>query len=1091
MNLKYRIRLQNDRVIGPFTTEEIGELYLKNHINGDEVCQQFPIGDWRKLETFPTIISIINAIKNKNLIITKAEMPAEDKVEAASKDLTQPGTKSFKDFEEFKFGKNVNIDVDYEALEKNYNINKRKNDSTKPELNEDGSEKTRIVKRGPTRPAPEMDKTIVIPSKALAPTREAKEAIEAQKNEEAAKKKAEKIREKEKAALEEAAVEVPTQEELMNEKTEFFNLAQVLPSINAQLSVSEAELDQQARIEENNERIRLKELQEQIDNDAEEEEYEDEDYNPNALQPDPVLQTANDPKAVKKPKSKRKKGMSLIVALAFLGIFYVLLTPEEKPKITGPLFLDVKFPITQEYEDKKAASAALVQGRVHYAKNTYINRAQASQFYVASLQKQFSNNEALGELILTYSELMDDSREPKLSGNTIYKLIQLSENKTLSDLNVVTGTALFYGKIGKHQTGINLIKNYFRAKNPPSSKLLAYYLDLQINVGDLVEARKTFNKLKEIPQKPFEAYYSLAHFYEIDDKPAEARTIIDEGLKYYPASALLLLKSADYLFKDQSHQKYEETLSKVNQINSESSPIFTAKFYYHMGLLSALKKKNPEATAFFKKSLAIKESDELRNMLSTLEVGGDKFSQSLILESKVLDLIKKANEELKNKNLEGAFSFSIEAVDAAPDYVPAILLQTSLQLKRGLFDSAINTLQRAISINPGNNILKKTLVTAYMTAYKFDEAQRLLVELSQTKYALGSEYASLMGDFYLAQNNIPLSMRWYTEALSRDPLSDYDMYQLAKIYLRWKKFNEAKGRLAKAILLDPKNPSYLATNAEIIFEQDNTDTAIGYLRDAISEIGEDPKLVSSIAYLYYKSGQIKEFNNYYRRVQELPKKDEAFYEFLMQAAKLEEKAEDYITNARELLKINPGNLKIRLELGEFLFGQKRYQEAIIEFEEVRTKLISYPKVHYMLAKVYMATNNMEKAKEMALKELELNPTLDTAHFIVGEVARIEKDYREAVVKYEKAISINPKSVDALMAMAWIRLAQNYANEAVELYNRALKEDRTNPEIHKQMGLAYRAAGQRALAKEKFEDYLKLSPGASDRDQIEAQIRNLQ
>jgi tetratricopeptide (TPR) repeat protein len=1077
MSVKYRIRLQNDRVIGPFTTEEVGELYLKNHINGDEVCQQFPIGDWRNIATFPNLQSLIDKISKQNLTITRHEKPSENKIGETRSELTSSGIKTFK---EFKFGKNINIDVDYEELEKKYKVLKPV-DGAADGSDDEEMEKTRVVKKGMLKAkAPEeMDKTVVIASKASVPK---KDSTETRNN---------KISEKNKKASE-AKVMAPvlTQEELMNEKTEFFNLAQVLPSINAQLSVSEVELDQRARVEENNEKIRLKELQEQIERDQNEDEYEDFEEE-EEVQPETFSKTATNTKLAKKPKKKRKKGMSVIVAIAFMALFYVFLTPDAPQKATGPFFVDIKFPMTQEFEDKVGATAALVQGRSLYAKNTYIKRAVASQSYIISLQKQFGNNEALGELILTYAELLDDTKEPKIAANTVYKLIQLSENKMLSDLNIVTGTALFYGKIGKYQTGINIIKNYFRAKGPASSKLLAYYLDLLINAGDLVEARKTYTKLKDTPKKPFEAYYSLAHFSEVDDQPADARNIIDEGLKYYPNNVLLLLKEADYLLKDQAQKKYEEVLIKVNLNNSEGSPTFTAKFYYHMGLLSALKNKNQEATLFFKRSLAIKESDELRTMLSSLEIGGDKLSKSLILESKVLDLIKKAQAELKNNNLQAAFSYSIEAVDTSPDYVPAILLQTQLQLRRGLFDSAINTLQKAIGLNPGNNVLKKNLVIAYMKAYKFEDSQRILVDLSQTKFAFGNEYASLMGDFYLARNNIPLATRWYSEALNRNPLSDYDMFQLAKIFLRIKKFNEAKSRLAKALLLDPKNAEYLATNSEILFEQDNTDTAIGYLRDAISEIGEDPKLLSAIATLYYKSGQIKEFQNYYKRIQELPKKDEAFYEFLIYAAKLEEKSDDYINYSRELLKLNPGNLKIRLDLGEFLYNLKRYPEAIVELEEVRAKLASYPKVHFMLAKIYLATNDVKKAKEMALKELELNPGLDSAHFIVGEVAKIEKDYREAILKYEKAISLNPKSVEALMAMGWIRLAQNYANESIELYNRALREDKANPEIHKQMGLAYKAAGQRALAKEKFEDYLKLSPGAADRDQIEAQIRNLQ
>lgn len=1054
--------MQNDRVIGPFTAEEIGELFLKKHINGDELCQQFPIGDWRALTSFSNLSSLINSIKNQNLTLTNVERSKEDKT-AVQREMTHSGLKTFK---EFKFGKN-SIDVDYDELEKKYQ-------DLNPEPEED-LDKTRIVSRGPKKAPVDMEKTVVIPSKAQKPLKETTEMRN---------KKAEEIKQK----TEEEKPKVPTQEELMNEKTEFINIANILPTINAQLSVSEVELDQKARIEENNERIRLKEQQEALRRQLEE---EDEDFEDEETEVEPDTKSTSHSTVGKKPKKKRKKGMSIIVALAFAGIFYVLLTPEDKPKQTGPLYIDIKFPITQEFEDKPGASAALVQGRSLYTKNTYVARSLAANAFLASLQKQFSGNEALGELVLTYSELMNEAKDPKIAGNTIYKLIQLSENKMLTDLNVVTGTAFFFDRIGKYQTGVNVVKNYVRTKQPLSSKLLAYYLDLLINANDLVEAKKIFTKLKEIPKKPFEVYYYIARFYEVDYQPAEAQNIIDEGLKYYPNSVLLLLKEADFLAKAQSPKKYEEILKKVLALNAEGSPTYTAKAFYHMGILNAMKGKNKEAAVYFKKSLDIKESEELRSMLSSLDVGGDKLLQGQILESKVLELINKSKAELKDGNLEAAFTYSVEAVDSMPDYVPAILLQVQLQLRRGLFDSAISVLQRAISLNPNNNILKKNLVLAYMKAYKFEEAQKTMVELSQTKFAYGSEYASLMGDFYYAANNVILAVRWYNEALNRDPLSDYDMYQLAKIYLRLKKFSDAKSKLSKALLLDPKNPEYLATNSEIIFEQDNTDTAIGYLRDAISENGEDPKLLSAITTMYYKSGQLKDFQTYYKRIEALPKKDESFFEFLIYASKLEDKKEDFINYSRELLRLNPGNLKVRLDLGEFFYNQRRYPEAIQELEEIKEKLASYPKVHYTLAKIYLATGDIKKAKEMANKELELNPSLDAAYFIVGEVARTEKDYREAVLKYEKAISLNPKSTDALMAMAWIRLAQNYANEAIELYGRALREDKNNPEIHKQLGFAYKAAGQRALAKEKFEDYLKLNPVAPDKDQIEAQIRALQ
>ena len=245
-----------------------------------------------------------------------------------------------------------------------------------------------------------------------------------------------------------------------------------------------------------------------------------------------------------------------------------------------------------------------------------------------------------------------------------------------------------------------------------------------------------------------------------------------------------------------------------------------------------------------------------------------------------------------------------------------------------------------------------------------------------------------------------------------------------------------------------------------------------------------------ITSLYFRSGQIKEFQDYYTKIQNLPKKDEGLYEVLMAAAKLEGRKDEYIKHAKDLVKLNPGNLNIRMELGEVYLNEGKFDDAIVQFTEIKDKLESYPKVHYQLARVYLARNNTVKAREMATKELQLNPNLDSAHFIMGEVFRLEKDYREAILKYEKAISLNPRSIDALLAMANLKLQQNYANEAIDLLLRALKEDMTNPMIHKLLGDSYRAAGRRALAKEKYEDYLKLSPVAPDKDLIESLIRSL-
>ncbi len=1068
MNLKYRIRLHEGRVIGPFSTEEIGELFLKGHINGTEMCQQFPIGDWKLITTFAELKNSITKKEDKSVVteeavVTPKTVTKVQKVTPTAVTVLKEDT-GLKSFTEFKFGKNVKIDVNYAELEKKYQ-------EENPGGNyEEGIEKTVILRRVQAKKV-DLDKTTVVRQQPV------KEVVEEEEDD------IEEVNPKKEIKYEPPPL---SYQELINEKTQFINLSKDLANINAQLSVSEVELEKQARIEENQEKKRLRELQEimlreQAIEDGEEEEDVEvvEEYSKKSKE--------FEQKVVIK---KKKKGMSIIAILAFLGIFYFFLQPEEKPKSLGIVYVDVKFPITAAYDNEVAANTALAEARNLYSQGTYRKRAMASGFYLNSLQNKFAGNESMGEIILTYSEILENTRDKNQAANTLYKYIQLSESKLLSDASTATGTANFYGKIAKYQTGIYIVKNYLRAGNKPTPKMLSYYLELLVGAGEFVDARSAYEALLKIPKKPFESYYSLAQFSIADDKPAEAKTVLEEGLKYYPGSVLLLLQYGDLLLQEQAIKKFEETLEKVKVLEAEGSPAFLASYYRQMGYLSAYKNKNEEASQFFKKSLQFKESDELRSTLSKLEIGGDQLSQRLILESKVIGLLKKAKAEYKSKNFDSAFQFAIEAVDANPDYIPGVMFLAQLNADRGFFESAIVALQKIIGLHNQNFQLKKMLAETYIKAYKFEDAERLLGEMGQTKFGATPDYAALMGQFSEAKRNPILALRWYDRALSKDPLNDAVMFKSSKILVRNRQYPAARAKLSKALLLDPKNVSYHALYAEILYEQDGTDTAIGYLRDTLAEIGDDPTLISAIATAYFKSGQLKEFQSYYKKVQNLPKKDESFYEVLIAAALLEGRKDEYIKHSRDLLKLNSGNLKVRMELGELLYDEKKYDEAILEFTEIKDRLESYPRVHYQLARVYLAKNDLVKAREMAQKELDLNPNLDAAHFIMGEVHRLNKEYREAILKYEKAISLNTKSVDALVAMASIKLAQNYSNEALELLNRALKEDLTNPMVHKLLGDAYRAAGQRALAKEKYEDYLKIYPTAPDKELIESLIRNL-
>jgi tetratricopeptide (TPR) repeat protein len=1091
MSVKYRIRLENDRVIGPFVEDEIIELFEKEHIKGTEMCQIFPIGEWKSIETYEQINNRLNSIKEvwrKNeeeryrlQLIADEEKRKEEEIEritreqarkqallansnneevgvektiirGSSNNKTHSGLKVFN---EFKFEQGAKVEIDYKELDKKYK-------KEEPVKNDDGLDRTRIISR---RKSKEIDKTVVFrkidKDELMDPT--------------LVEKKPEMTEVEKKSQLVKFTPHNNNKDlkELVNEQTQFLDIQEVLPKINAQLRASEIELDRLAKIQENEEKFREKEEKERLAKEEKERE---------------ILDIAR--RARGEETSGKKKGMSWIVALAFIAIIYTLLDTDEAPVKKGPAYLKVAFPITKEFEDVQKAKDALIQGRALYAENTYEKRAMSVLYYLTSAEFQFDGNPAIGEMLLTYTELLENARDEKQASNVVYKLIKVSEKNLLKDPNTATAAAMFYGKIGKPNTGINVIKNFLRVGSKPHIKMLSIYLELLISSGDLVEARKAFEKIQAIPKKPFEVYISLARFLEADEKLAEAQTIIEEGLKYYPKNVALLLKIADYSTRSQAIEILEEATKKIAAVEVEGSPVYLAQYFKYMGYLNAYKGKNKNAASFFKKSLDIKENEELRMRLADLEISGNQLSQNLILESKIMALVKRAKEELKNKNWDQAVSLISEAVEANSNYIPAAILQSEIQISRGLFEAAINTLVNIKENNPNNMQILSLLIEAYLKAFKFDDAQRLLVEGSQSKYSNSSDYYYLYGLYFEGKGNLVFAIKYFEESLKRNPLNDKIMFKLASIYFNSKKLPLAKKWLSDAMTLDPKNTEYLSLYAQILQEQDNADVAIGYLRDVISDIGEDPKLLSTITAIYFKTGQLNEFKMYYKKIQQLPKKDESFYEYLASAALLDNSYEEFEQYSKEIIKINPGNLRARMNLAEHYIIRGKLQDAVNELTEIKEKLPSYPRVNHLLARVYLAQGDLVEAKKMAQLELKMNPNLDSAFYIVGEVYRQAREYREAVSNFEKAVSKNGKSVEALMGLAWIRLNQNLASEALDLYTRAVKIEPNNAEIHRQLGMTYKSLGQRAMAKEKLEDYLKLNPAAPDKSQIDSIIKTL-
>tara|TARA_R110000868_G_scaffold320917_4_gene581986 strand:+ start:5292 stop:8534 length:3243 start_codon:yes stop_codon:yes gene_type:complete len=1077
MSDKYRVKLENKRIVGPFTSGQIAELFERGHVSEESDCQVFPAGDWNPLNTFEAINkSIYDRLSGKSnqtqtsseATIVKMMIPKKKVNKQLQEKLSETNTSSTDEISEddeklseFKYEKDKGPEVDYDELEKRYQQKQAKKIESDKELEElkqpeepkvdavPSLERTRVIKRPVLNEGANQEATKVLDANKIKKELEDNKRALEQKIEEQAKKVADASNEED---------ELDT-----NEATEFINIGSMLPAISKDADKAEKEIVHLAKQKDSEALIASGvDLAEDLDDEIEEEEEEE-----------------------------TKRGMKPVVLIAFIVVFWFLFFDEEAPKEKPiqPQRVSVLFPSQGEFLEEDKAAQALAQGVELMAKQDYLSLVAAAKSFRVSLFYKFQDNPAMGYLILTYARIYPNAKSRLEASTTLFNLVRVSQDKLLTDANVAIGTAEFYLNAKKYLTAVNTIENYLRVSKKPTVTMLAVYLEALVKSGKLVEAKEVFEKIKDLSPLPIEAYINMSEYLELDEKFSQAAEVIDRGLKSYPNSVELLLKRAQLHLSAAEIKPYQSVLTRVEDLKAEQCPVYFADFLQHMGNASVLSGNSAKAAEFYKRSLTIQESPELRTRLASLAVGGDQASQALIKESKIHELIKKSRFAMREFDWESAFVYAIEASDLNPLYIESNLLLVEIQIKRGYYSAALNTLLRLKKSFPTNKQINTRLIETYIASFRFNDAITAINEYAQVEGAVNTpEYASMLGKYYYVSGNDPTAVKWLTEAVSRDPLADEDLFLMAKIYIKNGKYSDGKLMLSKALMLDPVNLRYQALYAQTLYDKDGADTAIGYLRDLLSSNKDSPQILGEIAKYYYKSGQIKEFNLYREKVEQQEIKDESFYHFMIYASELNQQTDKVLSYARELIKINPGDLATHIKIGEYLTKQGRLSQSIEAYELVKERMETYPKINYLIAKSYLEMDNLEKALEHAELEIKNNPKIPQGYYIAGEVLARRSEYPQAIKNLEKAVTIDYGYVEALVALAKLKRRQNSHEQARELLLRALKAEPNNPLIHRELGHVYRAVGQGVLAAESFKTYLTLMPSARDRSEIEALIR---
>lgn len=164
-----------------------------------------------------------------------------------------------------------------------------------------------------------------------------------------------------------------------------------------------------------------------------------------------------------------------------------------------------------------------------------------------------------------------------------------------------------------------------------------------------------------------------------------------------------------------------------------------------------------------------------------------------------------------------------------------------------------------------------------------------------------------------------------------------------------------------------------------------------------------------------------------------------------------------------------GDPAIDTAWGQLFFEKFREAEAVRSFQDALKADAAWAPAHVGLALAVM-DENPPAAAAAAMKALEIDPALDSAHLLLAQLDLDNSRTASARERIEKVLALNPRHLDAKALLA----AMAYVRDDRAAYDREL---RAVLELHPGFGEVYRVAADLAARNYRFDEAVALTKQA--------------
>jgi tetratricopeptide (TPR) repeat protein len=516
------------------------------------------------------------------------------------------------------------------------------------------------------------------------------------------------------------------------------------------------------------------------------------------------------------------------------------------------------------------------------------------------------------------------------------------------------------------------------------------------------------------PQKAKVEYFESGNRYFDQKKYQEAvveyRNAIQQDPKYGEARYKL---AETYAKLDDARNAYREYIRAADLLPANADAQLRA------GTLLLLAGQYEDARTRADKVLATQpkhiEAQVLRANalagLKNMEAAIEEINEAIALDpSKATTYANLgALEQVRGRAVEAEAAFK-KAIEADPKSVIALLAYSNFLIAAGRGQEAEGSIKQALTIEPKNTLANRALAALYMSSNRRQEAEPVLKVLAEN----GDATSRLqLADYYLGMNR-PDDAMPLLEAVSKENAHFAEAKaRVAAIQFAQGKKPEANKTVDEVLAKQPNNAMLLLAKARLLLADRNVNEAVVKAKAAISA---DPTSIGA----HYMLGSL-------------------------QASRGE--AEEAMASFREVLKLNPRAVAAQLQLSQLELSRGSSESSLQLAQDAVSNQPNNPLARLMLVRSLTARGELARAETEVKGLLTKYPNAAAVHAQAGMIALQRQDVAVARRSFEKALTIDQNSMEALTGLVMLDIGTRQPAEAIKRIDERLAKTPNVAGVH--------------------------------------------